>query len=394
MSGLRVRDVIESDLSSLLTIRERSFGPLRTGEEEWWREVTRSNLDGRMLAVADRDERMLGVGRIHGYEQVWGGRHLRMGGIAGVYVEPSARGRGVASLLMRAAISRMEELGDVVSALYPTTATLYRGVGYEVVGSQPRQTYAAHALRDLRALAGGARPVPARPGDAERIHELMREHQVRHALSGPKLPSVETWRRQLEKRSRIHYLTEDGFVAYSLANDTLTVEELVARDPETAAALWGVVGSGSSAAPTVRTYLDPRDPVRLVLGSLPDAEVSEHQWMLRLVDLGGAVVGRGFPAHVTARARLAVTDPDSPPSDGLWELEVDEGRGMASRLGPAAYGDEGGTAHVGPRGLAALWSGWTMSRLRQAGLAQGGSASDDTALDAIFACTPYMTEYF
>jgi predicted acetyltransferase len=390
--SLGIRDVTESDLAAIASIRARSFGPLHTDEEQWWREVTRDNVDGRMLAAVEGDT-IVAAARIHAYEQAWGGRHLPMGGIAGVYVEPSARGRGVASFLMRAAITRMQELGDVVSTLYPTTASLYRGVGYEVVGSQPRQTYGAHTLRDLRRRADGPRPRPARPADAAHFHALMREHQARHELSGPTLPSVETWRRQLEDPSMIHYVADDGFVAYSLANATLTVEELVAATPETAAALWAVVGSGSSAAPTVRTYLDPRDPVRLALAELPQADAAEHQWMLRLVDLEAATGRRGFPAHVTARARVSVADPDSPASDGVWEVEVHDSAGTATRVGPAAYG-EGEVAQVGPRGLAALWSGWSMSRLRQAGLATGGSPSDDAALDATFACTPFMTEYF
>jgi predicted acetyltransferase len=394
MADLRVRDVTESDLSSLLTLRERSFGPLRTGDETWWQQVTRSSLGGRALAVVDAAGTVLGTGRIHGYEQAWGGHHVRMGGIAGVYVEPSARGRGVASLLMRAAITRMQELGDVVSCLYPTTATLYRGVGYEVVATQPHQTYAAQSLRDLRPVGGSPGVRTAGPGDAEQIHALLREHQGRHALSGPGLPTVESWRTQLEDRSRIHYLAEDGFVAYSLADDTLTVNQLVASAPATAAALWAVVGSGSSAAPTVRMYLDPRDPVRLTLGTLPLLDVSEHAWMLRVVDVAAAVAGRGFPSTLSATARLAVADPDSPAGDGLWEVEVERGAGSATRLGPAAYGADAGHASLGPRGLAALWSGWTMSRLRQAGLALGGSADQDAALDSVFACSPFMTEYF
>jgi hypothetical protein len=35
-----------------------------------------------------------------------------------------------------------------------------------------------------------------------------------------------------------------------------------------------------------------------------------------------------------------------------------------------------------------------MSRLRQAGLVTGGNPDDDAALDAMFACSPFMTEYF
>ena len=62
--------------------------------------------------------------------------------------------------------------------------------------------------------------------------------------------------------------------------------------------------------------------------------------------------------------------------------------------GSAAYGMGGGPVRLGPRGLAALWCGWTMSRLRLAGLATGGDPAADRALDAMFVGTPFLTEYF
>ncbi|MDN5779895.1 MAG: GNAT family N-acetyltransferase, partial [Humibacillus sp.] len=61
---------------------------------------------------------------------------------------------------------------------------------------------------------------------------------------------------------------------------------------------------------------------------------------------------------------------------------------------PAASGHDDGPVRLEPRGLAALWCGWPLPRLRQAGLASGGPLGDDEALDAIFACQPFMTEYF
>lgn len=427
MTDLRTRDVTESDLPAILAIRNRSFGPLGIGGQDWWRRVADETLGGRMLAVVDGDDTILGAGRARPFEQAWGGGHLRMGGVAGVYVEPSARGRGVASLLGRALITRMAELGDVVSCLFPTTATLYRGVGYEIGGVQSRVTYAAHDLRHLRTVGGGPRPRPAGPADAERLHALARSAQERHRQSGPMVPSVAALRHALQKDDLIHYLVDDGFVTYSLSEEALTVEHLVAGSPESAAALWAVVGSGSSATPIVRTYMDPRDPVRLLVGGLPELEVSEHVWMARVIDLAAAMAGRGFSSHVTASARITVSDHDCPGCDGTWQIDVSSGRGAATRTSstttgvghggaavsagipsdrgeaggrgaagasPAAYGTDGEPVRMGSRGLAGLWCGWTMSRLRQAGLVEGGSVEDDAALDAVFACSPYITEYF
>jgi hypothetical protein len=319
-----------------------------------------------MLAVVDESDTMLATGRALAFEQVWGGRHLRMGGIAGVYIEPSARGQGVASLLMRALIARMVELGDVVSCLFPTAPELYRVVGYEVGGVQQRCSYAAHDVRAVRSRSGGLRPRPARPGDAELVHSLARAHQERHALSGPMLATVAKWREYLEDAEQINYVLDQedgqrGFVSYSLADEVLTIEEIAAESTQATAALWAVVGSG-------------------------------------------------FAPHVTASAPIILDDPEIPANSGHWSLSVSGGSGRAGRIdgpeasqsesfgaagaGPAAYGSAVEPTRLGPRGLAALWSGWTMSRLRLAGLALGGGPETDRALDAMFQGTPFLTEYF
>lgn len=444
MSELRVRDATPADLDAVLTIRSRSFGPLGPEGRGWWQRVADETVGGRMLVVVDTavtgdtGERVLGSGRIRPFQQAWGGRHLPMGGVAGVYVDPAARGRGVASLLGRALVQRMSELGDVVSCLYPTAPTLYRGVGYEFGGAQSRFTYAADALRALRSAGGGVGVRSAGPDDAERFEALARANQQQHRLSGPMAPTAETWRRQLADGEMIHYLADDGFVAYSLSDGVLTVENLVAQSPATAAALWSVVGSGSSAAPVVHAWLDPRDPVALTAGAMPDAGVHAMPWMLRVIDLAGAVAARGFAPGLTSSASLSLADPDAPANTGTWTIAVSGGRGKAvldqpstvptrtthpqsgaptpqssghfrtapGRPGPqssghfrtaavpAASGNDGGPVRLDPRGLAALWCGWSLPRLRQAGLASGGSLADDEALDAIFACQPFMTEYF
>lgn len=442
MSELHVRDATEADLDAVLTIRSRSFGPLgSTGGQRWWRSVSDETLGGRMLVAVDTETsadseapggRVVGAGRIRPFQQSWGGRPLPMGGVAGVYVDPAARGRGVASMLGRALVQRQSELGDVLSCLYPTAPGLYRGVGYEVGGAQTRFTYAADSLRALRPVGPGVRVRAAAPSDADRFEELDRDRHRRHRLCGPVAPSAATWRTRLADDEMIHYIADDGFVAYSLANGTLTVESLVAASPTTSAALWSVVGSGSSAAATVNAWLDPRDPVLLGAGVLPAPEVRTMPWMLRVIDLPGAVSDRGFATGLQANASLSVTDPDAPANTGVWTIAVADGRGKAvlrtasplptctthtgagagsspegapdrydaSRVHPstpggaAASGLRGEPVALGPRGLAGLWSGWSMSRLRQAGLATGGSPDDDMALGAIFAAEPFMTEYF
>jgi len=244
----------------------------------------------------------------------------------------------------------------------------------------------------------------AGPDDAQQIHRMLRDDAARHARSGPMLPTVEQLGRWIERDEQITYVLPDGVVIYDHGAAALTVEHLVAEGPQAAAALWGLVGSGSSAAPTVHTYLDPRDPLTLALSALPATEVKQVPWMARVIDLGAAFAARGFPPLTDATTDLLVDDPEAPRNTGRWRLSVTGGTGSAARSdadpAPVAPAQPGQverlqqTGRVGARGLSALWCGWSTSRVRQAGLLSGGSAEDDAALDAIFAATPYLTEYF
>jgi predicted acetyltransferase len=120
--------------------------------------------------------------------------------------------------------------------------------------------------------------------------------------------------------------------------------------------------------------------------------------MLRVVDAPAAIAARGFPAATSLTVPLRITDEARPANSGRWRLTVAGGAGTLDPLGPAGPAGPAGTAGpavtLGARGLAALYAGTPLVTLRQAGLAAGGTAADDAALDAAFAATPYMLDAF
>jgi predicted acetyltransferase len=111
--------------------------------------------------------------------------------------------------------------------------------------------------------------------------------------------------------------------------------------------------------------------------------------MLRVVDAPAAIAARGFPAATSLTVPLRITDETRPANSGRWRLTVAGGAGTLDPLGPDAP-----AVTLGARGLAALYAGTPLVTLRQAGLAAGGTAADDAALDAAFAATPYMLDAF
>jgi len=166
----------------------------------------------------------------------------------------------------------------------------------------------------------------------------------------------------------------------------------VAVSAATTRALWGIVASHSSIAGTVLACVGPADPVSW-LTKEPDVQpASQHVWMLRVVDAPGAIAERGFPAGAEVTAAIELADEGRPGNDGRWTLAVSGGKAALTHGGTAPVG--GAPLIVGPRGFAALYGGTPVATLRRAGLASGGTAATDAALDTAFAASPFLHDYF
>lgn len=372
------------DLDAAFDLRLRSFGP---GDQAMWLSHYRSSVErGRVLGIFDGD-RLVASGRYHLFDQWWYGRAVPMGGVATVMVAPEDRGRGVGRRLARALLEAME--GLPLSALYPATAPVYRSVGYEHAGAQHFVTVPAETLRTLDTA-----PIKVRragPGDAADVVTLLRRLHAEARDSGPIDRGEEFFRDLPAEESIYTYLAEDGFLAYgwgARGNEELVVHRCVAGSAETARALWALVGSGSSVARTVRACVAPDDPLLWLLRDRSTEDVHRVSWMLRVLDAPAAVAARGFPAGLSARIPLTITDDLRPGNAGAWWLTIEDGRGRLTRTDA-----EPEAVCLGARGLAALYAGVPMARLRRSGLATG-DGSADALLDAAFGAAAHLLDYF
>lgn len=385
-------DLRPEHLDDLARVRARSFGHM-TGDADAWRRETLAEAEvGRYLCVLV-DGEAVAAARIWDFRQWWHGRPLSMAGVASVVVAPEVRGRGVARFLMKGVLSRARELGHPVTALYPATATLYRGLGYEYAGGRHRYTFDTAVLRALP----GADVVVRRGGPADAAEVMSHVARVRadRRESGPIAwdePHVREW---LGEPNSFLYLAEDGFVVYGWDRSdrfTLLVEELVAASPQTARALCAVVGSGASISKRVHVRAAPHDPVHFVIPEEAASDVHVERWMLRLLDAPAAVAARGWPSSVDLDIVLRLEDTEVPDNDGLWRLKVSGGSGS---LLPSPSADERDVLSLGARAAAALYAGTPLGTLRGSGLAWGGDPGLDGAVDAAFATPPaYLLDYF
>lgn len=393
MPELTTRDVTEQDFDQALGVRSRSFGPLVPGTRDRWEAMLRDCiLARRMIGVYDGD-RLVAHARVRGFEQAWGGRHLPMGGVAGVVVDPDQRGRGVGTLLMRSAIERMAELGDAVSVLYPAHAAIYRGCGYEFGGAQHKITFDSWALRDLRHLGRSVDVRRALVDDAEQIRSTIAADHARLRADGPLLPAIDELRSDLEDPDQIWFVAGNGCVSYRFATGKdllageLVIDRLHASDPTTRAALWSLVGSGSSVARTVAAYVAPDDPIHLLTVEQAAKQRYAVGWMLRVIDLPTAIEKRGFASAVNGFVDVLVEDELAPGCAGPWRITVADGAAHAVRA------DVADPVRMGPRGLAGLYAGLSPARLREAGLLEGG-LQHDALLEGALGGAAYLLDYF
>lgn len=394
----------DDDLDAELDLRHRAFGPMDTAQRAYWREEMLGCIaDGRQFGVWEGGT-LLGAARYYDMRQFWLGRPVPMAGVGGVKVAPEARGKGIGKALMVALLDAMAGRGYPLSVLYPATARPYRSLGWEMAGGHYRAEMPARSLGSLlppeqaAAPAGDVAVRRAGPRDAAQVIEVLAAVHGAARDCGPATFDVATVTRWLASPDLFAYLAADGVLGYGWhrGSKEILVHLLQAGSARTARALWGIVASNASVTEVVHATLGPRDPIGLLLGE-PDASLRVRKtWMLRVLDPAAAIAGRGFPAGLHARVALRIADRDRPAGAGRYTLDVRGGRGelTSGSTTPAAGSPASEPVSLGPRGFAALYAGAPMAALRVAGLAADGDPETDAALDAVFACQPYLLDYF
>jgi predicted acetyltransferase len=340
--------------------------------------------------------RVVSFARVKPYQQWFGGRAVPMGGVASVAVAATHQRRGLARATVAAALDVLRERGFAVSTLFPATAPLYRGLGWELAGDYVWLDVPGALLRGLGPVDGVTlRPATAGdlPGVLAAYGRICRETNGLLERSGPffdLLPES-----MLAADSFLVAEGPTGIEGYALAERrnaghdvAVTAWDVVGTTPAAERAVWFALGAGSSTARTVRAKALP-DALVLHLAE-PDVTVHEHlRWMLRLVDAPAAIAARGWPATLRASVDLDLADAQVADNAGRWRLTVEDGNGTLTRGGD-------GTVGLGVGALSALYSGWIDPRtLRRCGLLRSG---DDAALDTLATMTagarPRLLDYF
>ncbi len=395
MADIALRTLDPGDLEALFDLRAHAFGGPRQSFDE---DALVVPCEGTVAAY--QGDRLVGTVSVIDMHQWFGGRAVSCGGVAGVTVAPDQRRRGLARALLDEAVRHMHEKGQSVSSLYPTTASLYRSLGWEVAGGWART---AIASADLPAPSGEVDWAPAAHTDPAlaKVYEACAQGR-----DGWIVPPRRWWhahgrRRELASRPAWSWIGRRqgqpvSAVVYHHASSERAMVDIeadlvVGADGDALGDALSFLGASGTTVDRVRTSLPP-GLLRLHVEEPSRTKVVEDwPWMVRLIDLPAAITARDWPAGLTATVSLDVHSPyrgaDSATA-GRWVLQVADGTAQLT-----AGGD--GTTGVTACDLARLYAGAVdPAALAAAGRLTGADDRTVSSLRAAFAGDPSSPFFF
>ncbi|MEB3197005.1 MAG: GNAT family N-acetyltransferase [Candidatus Sericytochromatia bacterium] len=355
------------------------------------------------LRLLRKSARVIGGLSFQACRQYFGGRPVSMAGVRLVAIAPDMRGQGAASTLMEAAVREQRERGWLLSTLFPEMRQLYRKAGYEVAGESTRwQVPLDETLPverhinlkpfDLGNAAGMSAMRQLYEAHAQRTDGWLERSDWYWARIFRELPQEGAGKRLYS------FLLEggqgpEGYLIYSQPQvpghpPMIRVRDWVAVTAAARRRLLGFFREQRATCAVAELLAGPQEPVMLMRDRAHSAIAQTHPWMLRLIDVQGALEARGYPPGLSAELHLGVKDPLLAENERPLVLTIEAGRG-AVRIGGEAR------VVMDVRGLAALYSGYLSPyAVRGLGLLEGADV-DLAKLAAAFAGPiPWMPERF
>jgi predicted acetyltransferase len=394
-TGTEIRCATKADFAQIEAIRREAFR--RPTRSERWLNGT-----GRVLASG---EEVQGIVQTETLGQYFGGKRVPFAAITSVAVGVPHRNQGVARNLLGAVLREAHADRVAMTALFPSSPALYRGLGFELAGS--RVVYTVPAGRD--------RSAPLSPGLTEQwsewSNELLPEISTCYETfaadsSGLLARTPEWWAEYVaDDWSDREYFCQrvydgDDLVGYAIYYQqllpgrtpydfTLRVRDMAWLSGPALHALIRFL-SGQWPYQLSLSWTGPaHDPVaRTFSAPLVDVE-SSYPWMARIVNAEAALHQRGYPTGISAAIRLTIRDPLLVENSQSLLLEIENGVASLSSSTQQGIGIDITT-------LTALYTGWLHPQdAARLGLLENATSHDIQTLGLLFnGPSPWIPEFF
>jgi predicted acetyltransferase len=268
-------------------------------------------------------------------------------------------------------------------------------VGYELAGARYEIRVEAHGL-DFKERSLQVRPV--KPADLPVLQDLYRRHAS--TRQGYLDRNAYIWDRVYHPRNDTAYgfLVEgargvEGYAWLVRRRKVDLIQEIfltdiVASTPAAGRRLLNFLGDHRSLAREVVWTGGPADPLLMLLREQTYQVKLLFHWMVRVLDVRGALEARGYPAGTSGTLELQVEDDLFPENRGNFTLEVSGGAGRVQRGGR-------GLMRLDVRALAPLYTGFlSPEALRSVGALVADEASMQVAATLFSGAAPALPDMF
>ena len=403
--AFEIREVDDADLDAYYDIRSQAFGRPETERTEWRDRVQRDQDAMRLGAYLGGE--LVGGLRVLPGGQWLNGRSVPMAGLAAVVVRPEVRGQGVARGLLFAALDWMRARGIAVSTLHPASTRVYRSGGWEIAGTQETVRVNGRSLAALRAAPGprtdptvvrlgrddwpAARACYARAAAVH--HGMVDRSESFWALREP-AEDGSSWftygvrgEHGLEGYARYEQVPGSGW------GYRLVVDDFVAETGAVAVALWRFLGAHAMQVQHIEVPHACTDPLLLFLDEQDLSVRFTNRWMFRIVDISGAIGGRGYPGVGNGSVSAQIHDPWPGGCTGAWTITVEDGAGHCVPAASASNPPDAVVTDIGA--LSALMIGrFSTTTLLTTGRMQGSHDALNTLGRLLSSPPPVLDDDF
>lgn len=330
------------------------------------------------------------------YDSWFGGRLVPTSGIAGVAVAMEYRSRGLLRPLFGELFAGARARGAVISTLMPSAPGIYRGLGYEVVGTVDTVELPMAALSRITAAP---EVVTRRAGlaDVGAIRAIY--DQWAQAQDGPlsrRGVSFPTTDEELLRAFTAITVAERGSEIIGYASwergigeaTPLRIVDLLATEADGYRALLAGFATFASVVDRIRLETSGLDLIRALVPASDWQPTAVESYMLKILDVPGALTARGYPAALDLELEFGLRGDTITGTDGRYRFRLRGGDPQCTRIGDLDQPDPSLPTFT-PCGLALAYAGsQSCAGIRTVG-GLTGPQDDDATWGAAFGGRPF-----
>lgn len=327
---MEIREITDDELQEAFLLSAQAFG--QGGRDDNFA-TNRRNDPNRQSATTYGlwdDQGMQAKVTINHYRQHFGPDCVfPMGGIGGVVSLPASRGRGYAGTLLRLALEKMRENGEIVSDLFPFSWEFYRRLGWAWVGARNKIELPSRILQadpeteNVRAATPVDRPqIEACYTEWARMYRGLLERDVKlwnRILDNSEKEYAYTFLYEVDGRVE-GYLTFKGW-----KGDITRLREFAALTPRAYRALLGLLRRHEMQVDKFSWTAPEDDTLRHHLCHWDIKATTEPVTMARVVDVPAALAAWKPSPTVSGKATVEIQDDSAPWNNGVWQADFSEG---------------------------------------------------------------------